>query len=176
MGLFDFFKKKDVQSYDPTHVQVSDIDLGFVFDYNLSTWTVEKTFEYDWGDENFSKEHKISDGKETYFLSISDADELEISLSSKIKFSSLDGEISTYIKLNEEPPSRISYKGETYIKDSGSPGYIKNGDSWEEMMSWDYYNVGEDKVLCIEQYGEDEFEASCGIIIKEYEISNILPA
>jgi len=177
MGLFDFFKKKDTPSFDITDIRVGDLNKGFVFDYNMSTWTVEKTFEYDWGDEYFSKDHKITNGKDTYYLSVSDDDgEVEMSLLSKIKFSSLDGDLHTYIKLNEEPPSRISYEGESYSMDSGSAGFIRNGDDWDEMMSWEYFNAKEDRVLCIEQFDENEFEASCGVVLKEYEISNILPA
>jgi hypothetical protein len=176
MGLFDFLKKKDSQEYDVTNIKLTDLKEGFVFEYDLSTWTVEKTFEYDWGDECFSKDHKITNGKDTFYLSISDDDEIEISLLSKIKMSAFEEDIPMYIKLNEEPPSRISLKGDTYSMDSGSAGYIKNAKQWDEMMSWEYFNSDGSKVLCIEQFDDNEFEASYGIVLKEYEISNILPA
>ncbi|MGB5988264.1 MAG: DUF4178 domain-containing protein [Marinifilaceae bacterium] len=178
MGLFDFFKKKDVAEYDVTNMKLTDLNEGFVFEYDLNTWTVEKTFEYDWGENFFTREHKINNGKDTFYLSVCEDDELEISLSKKIRMSSFEEDIPSYIKLNEEPPSRISLNGETYMMDSGSAGFIRDIDSedWEELMSWDYYNSKENKVLCIEQYDESEFEASCGIVLEEYEISNILPA
>ncbi|RLD43759.1 MAG: DUF4178 domain-containing protein, partial [Bacteroidetes bacterium] len=38
-----------------------------------------------------------------------------------------------------------------------------------------YYDEKEELYICIEQWDEKEFEASAGIIIKEFEISNILP-
>jgi hypothetical protein len=47
---------------------------------------------------------------------------------------------------------------------------------WEELMSWEYYDDDEKHILSISQWGERDFEAAAGIIIKEYEISNIIPA
>ncbi|MCH4896548.1 DUF4178 domain-containing protein [Marinilabiliaceae bacterium JC040] len=175
MGIFDFFKKKDVRRYDATDVRVVDMEEGYVFDYDLSTWTVSKTYIYDWGDNFFSKDHKITNGKDTYYLSVCDDDELEISLLTKVRISSFEVDIPHYIKENEEPPRRITYEGVDYTRESGEAGYINEGDDWEEMMSWTYYDIDNKRILCIEQFDEDEFEASYGKLIKEYEISNILP-
>ena len=59
MSIFDRFKKKE-KTYDVTNITVKDLDVNFVFDYDLTTWKVEETYEYDWGDNCFTKEHKIT--------------------------------------------------------------------------------------------------------------------
>lgn len=178
MGLLDFFKKKKEQDYDATNIRLTDLKRGYIFDYDLSTWKVDKSYDYDWGGNFFTVEHQISNGRDTLYLSISEDDELELSVSSKIKISSIEQDIPSCIKNNEEPPSKIVFKGESYSMESGSSGFIRTGDSddWQEMMSWDYYNNEGDKILCIEQFDDNEFEASYGVVAKEFEFSNILPA
>ena len=78
---------------------------------------------------------------------------------------------------NEKPPKKITLNGIKYFLDEKSPGYNKeiDQDNWTELISYDYLNNDEDKVLCIEQYDDESFEASVGIVIPEYYISNILP-
>ena len=44
-----------------------------------------------------------------------------------------------------------------------------------QLISYDYLDEEEEKTLCIEQYGEEEFEVTQGIIIDALAISNILP-
>ncbi|MEO1099612.1 MAG: hypothetical protein AAFX57_17950, partial [Bacteroidota bacterium] len=58
MGLFDFFKKKEKEpEYDVTNLKVSDLDHGFILEYDLKTWEVKEVYEYDWGNNNFSQEY-----------------------------------------------------------------------------------------------------------------------
>ena len=45
-----------------------------------------------------------------------------------------------------------------------------------EMISWDYYNEKGNFTISVEQWGERDFEASQGTMIKDYDITNILPA
>ena len=53
MGFFDkFFNKKEEPSYDSTNIRVQDLNVGFVFDYDMSTWEVQAAYEYDWGDNS----------------------------------------------------------------------------------------------------------------------------
>jgi hypothetical protein len=43
------------------------------------------------------------------------------------------------------------------------------------MIYWDYADASGEKLLAIEQWGEDEFEAAVGRSVQEYEFTNILP-
>lgn len=176
---FNFFKKKKEPDYDPINMQVADLHVGFIFEYDLKSWQVMEEYTYDWGDNYFSKEFKISSGSDILFLSVEEDDIVELSLQRKIKLSSIEGDIEREIIREKTPPSKIVYKGVDYYRDSESPGYFKqenSGKDWLEMISWNYYNEEEDRVLTIEQWDEREFEASHGKVIKEYEISNIMPA
>jgi len=178
MGIFDFFKKKEPH-YDSTNIQVKDLDVGFVFEYDLSTWEVEAIYEYDWGDNYFTREFKISNGSKTRFLAIEEDDELEISITQKVKIRALDEDLLDTLQRNQQPPKKITYEGVTYYLENEAPGYfhdIAKGDNWEEFRSWDFEDSEGEKILCIEQWDEQEFEASIGIMVKEFEISNILPA
>ncbi|UII26954.1 DUF4178 domain-containing protein [Fulvivirga maritima] len=181
MGLFDnFFKKKEKEPhYDSTDIRVQDLDVGFVFDYDLSTWEVNNIYEYDWGDNYFTREYKISNGEKSLFLSLEEDDELELSVSSKIKVRALGSEVVDKLMTEQKPPSEITYDGRTYYLEEESPGYfhdIGRSDDWEEFVSWDYEDDKGEYILTVEQWGEKEFEASAGKYIKEFEISNILPS
>ncbi len=177
MGIFDIFKKKGPH-YDSTNIQVKDLDVGFVFEYDLSTWEVQAIYEYDWGENYFTREFKISNGSVTRFLSLEEDDEIKLSVTQKIKIRVLDENLLETLQSKQEPPKKISYEGITYYMENHAPGYfhdIAKGDTWEEFRSWDFEDDNGEQILCIEQWDEMEFEASIGKNIKEFEISNILP-
>jgi hypothetical protein len=102
-----------------------------------------------------------------------------MSVSRKLKVRALGEDIPEEIVEKKRPPKKIEYKGTTYYLDKESPGYFsddpEDDDSWVEFMSWDYYDADEKLVACVEQWGEREFEASHGKVVKDYEITNILP-
>ncbi len=178
MGIFDIFKNKEPH-YDSTNIQVKDLDVGFVFEYDLETWEVQAIYEYDWGDDYFTREFKINNGSKTRFLSIEEDDELEISITKKIKIRALDENLTELLHDKQQPPKKITHEGVTYLLENEAPGYfhdIAKGDHWEEFRSWDFEDDEGLKILCIEQWDEKEFEASIGKKIKEFEISNILPS
>ncbi len=178
MGIFDFFNKKEPH-YDSTNIQVKDLDVGFVFEYDLSTWEVKAIYEYDWGDNYFTREFKIDNGSEVLFLSLEEDDELELSVSKKIKVRALGDNLLEVLQQKQEPPKTITYNNISYYLENSSPGYfhdIAKGDSWEEFHSWDFEDNEGLNILCIEQWDEMEFEASIGKNIKEFEIANILPS
>ncbi len=178
MGIFDIFKKKE-SAYDATDIRVFDLDKSFVFDYDLSTWIVTAVYEYDWGDNYFTKEYKIENDKETAFLNIDHDDELVISISQKERVVNIDENLPDIIFKNQSPPGKIEFKGKTFLLEGESPGYLNDWtndkDNWVEFISWDYIDKSGEYVLSIEQWEERKFEASFGKIIKEFEISNIYP-
>lgn len=180
MGLFDFFNKKEEKpSYDPTNLKITDLNKGFVFEYDLKNWLVEEAYEYDWGDNCYSREFKISDGAESLFLSVEDDDELYLSVSKKIKIRTIDEDLPETIEEKERPPKKIEYQGIKFYLEEESAGYFKNladpDSKGDQVISWEYYDEDEQYILTIEQWGEFDFEASFGTVIKEIEISGILP-
>lgn len=178
MGIFDKFKKKE-PLYDATDIRVIDLNKNFIFDYDLSTWIVKAVYEYDWGDNNFTKEFKIENDKETLFLNIDNDDELVISILKKEHVVNIDENLPDYIVKHEKPPNKIVFQEKTFMLEDESPGYFNDWtadkDNWVEFISWDYIDKSGEFVLSIEQWGERKFDATYGKIIKEFEISNIYP-
>ena len=73
-------KKEDPKPFSRTPL---DLDQGYIFEYDMQSWEVMAVYEYDWGDEDFSKEFKVSDGQNTYYLSVEEDDEIEMTWSKK---------------------------------------------------------------------------------------------
>lgn len=180
MGIFDLFKKKEkTPKYDVTNLKVTDLDQGFIFDYNMKSWQVVEVYQYDWGKNNFSKEYKIDSGDEMLFLEVENGAELNLTVMQNIKIQKLGDNIIDKTIKKERPPKKLQLDGITYHLDSDCAGYFnditKGNEDWEDLISWTYYDDG-DKIISISQWGEREFEASAGKSIKPFEISNIIPA
>lgn len=179
MGIFDLFKKKPEEPhYDPTNIKITDLEKGYLFDYDLETWTVKRMSEYDWGDNHFSREFLIESKGKTFYLSIDEEDTLEVILFEKIKYRKLGSFVTNYQKEHKRFPDQITYEGITYDFDEESAGYYRDvaSEDWEELISFDFVNDNDTKFLNIEQWDENDFEASVGIKLKPFEISNILPS
>ena len=180
MGIFDLFRKKaKAPKYDVTNLKVTDLDQGFIFDYNMKSWQVKEVYQYDWGNHNFSKEYKTDAGDEVMFLEIEEGAELSLSVMKSIKIQTLGNDIIDKTIKKNRPPKRLILDGTEYHLDTDSAGYFNNitkgAGEWEELISWTYYD-DTDKVISITQWGERDFEAAAGKLIKPFEISNIIPA
>jgi hypothetical protein len=178
MGIFDFFKKKEAERhFDPTNITIRDLGKGYIFEYAIETWTVTALFEYDWGDNYFTREVIIKNGATEKLLHIEDDGGVIVTLSEKVKLRKLGEDVCDYIDANEKPPKKITFDGVKYFLDEKSPGFSKeiDAENWEELISYDYLDEDEEKTLSIAQYGEEEFEVSKGVIINELAVSNILP-
>ncbi len=181
MGIFNIFgKKKEEPSYDPNNVTVHDLDFNFIIEYDLKSWKVEEVFEFDWGSNNFSKEYKINSGDEIAYLHVSDDGGLQLTLTKEIKIRKLDEDLVDTIVKTEKALNKLHWEGEKYFLDSESTGYSKDlsksTNDWEELISFEYYNDEETKIISITQWDERSFEAYAGIVISEFEISSIIPA
>lgn len=177
MGLFDFFKKKE-PGYDVTNMSVHDLDVGFVFDYELTAWEVKAVFEYDWGDNYFTKEFQVTDGSQIRYLGVEEDDELELSWMQKIKIQNIDKDLLDELIDRQKPPRKVVFNGIIYRMTDVSTGYFNSkskGDTWEEVRTWDFEDESGENLLCIEQWDDEDFEGSYGKSVKEFEISNILP-
>lgn len=180
MGLFDFFKKK-TPDYDVTNMSVHDLNVGFIFEYDLETWEIKEAYEYDWGANCFSREYKVTNGKDTKYLSVEEEDDLEMCWMEKIKLVNIDEQLQETLISEQKPPKKIQVNNIDFFYEEVSTGYFQNGlkrdeNSWEEYRCWDFEDKSGDHILSIEQWDDEVFEASVGKTVKAFEISNILPA
>lgn len=176
----NLFGKKEKAGSDPLNRSVRDLEQGYLFEYDLATWEVKAVYEYDWGGNFFTREYKVSNGRETRYLSVEEDDELELVLSEKLKLKSIRTDLAKSIMNEKEPPETLAYDGKVFHLDEESPGYFRelpseDEDDWEEFVAWDYYDESEQFSLTIEQWDHRSFEASYGKVLKEFEISEILP-
>lgn len=163
--------------YDSTNMRITDLEVGFLFDYDLKTWEVLEEYEYDWGDDYYTREFKVSDGTDHYFLEIEEDDELKLALYSKIPLLSIQENLASIITRDDEPPKSLTYKGVTLFRIEESLGYWRNvtTSNWSKFVSWDYASEDGKQLLTIERWGEEEYEASVGNSVNEYKFSNVLP-
>ena len=177
MGIFDIFKKKG-PDYDPADLKIDDLRPGFLFEYDLKSWVIREEYKYDWGDHYFTKEFKIDSGTDMAFLHIDNNDNLFITLTRKVRIRSIREDIPDKIKEKDRPPKKLEYQGKTFYLEGTNPGYYNqdpSSNNWAELISWDYYDKSGEHTIAIEQWGENEFEASYGDVVKDFEISNIIP-
>jgi hypothetical protein len=180
MGLFDIFKKKEEPSYDVTNLTVEDLAMKFILEYDMQSWQIKEEYEYDWGGHNFSKEYLLDNGTEKVYLGVENKGELQLSISKSIKIRDLGSDIIDRTVKDKTPPSQIAYEGKNYYLHTDCAGHCndktKGKDEWEALLSWEYYDDEEEQFIGITQWGEREFDAVAGKTIKEFEISNIIPA
>ncbi len=172
---FNFFKKKKLD-YDPTNMQITDLKKGFLVEYDLKTWEVTREYQYDWGDNFFTREVQLRCHDEIRYLHFEVDDELVLTLTRKIGVPELSPDVISHVAEKEVPPKTLEFEGRTYRRQSENPGYFQEAGKkdWQEFISWDY--KGKDgEVLSVEQWGEESFDAGAGKIVQDYEFSNILP-
>jgi len=178
--IWNPFKKKKESALDPLRdLTLSNLKVGYLVDYDLNTWEVTAHNRYDWGDGHFTDEWEIKSATETLYLEREEDDEIEWVLSKKTSIGALGPGIRAQLPefANDSPPAEISYQGKRYFLASEGAGlFLKDGkEPGIEFLCWDYVDEAEEEVITIEQWGEQEFEASIGRYVEEYQFSNILP-
>ncbi|MEP1096692.1 MAG: DUF4178 domain-containing protein [Cyclobacteriaceae bacterium] len=173
------FKKKKEPEYDVTNLSIKDLETGFIFDYDMKSWVVEESYEYDWGNNNFSREYKVNSGDEVAFLNVEDDGELNLSMVKAIKIRAVEEDLMDEIVKKKTPPKQIHYQKELYFLENDAAGYFRDSakktEDWEELLTWEYYNEEEDKLVCITQWDDHNIDASAGLVLNEHQVSEIIP-
>ena len=171
-----FFKKK--KGIDPLKdLTLAKLKVGYLVDYDMRTWEVTGYNRYDWGGGDYSEEWELKSGSDTRYLEKEEDDEIEWCLTKKVFIEAIDPALPEIIIKHEDPPKEIIYNGERYYMESTGAGYfLKDGKGLgEEFIRWDYLDETGKKVISIEQWGEEDFEAAVGEMVEEYQFTNILP-
>ena len=180
MGWKDWFgKKKEEPEIDPiADLTLSQMKKGYFVDYDMKTWQVEAVNLYDWGGNEKTFEFQLRCHDDTLYLELDADDEEEWSISRPIRLNQLGRDIRSQIRSAGEPPEEIVFEDTRYYLEEESDGrYFKDGKGpSDEFTQWEYWDDTEEKFVCIEQWDDNEFEASVGFSVEEYQFSNILPS
>jgi hypothetical protein len=179
MGWLDIFGKKEKKrGPDPLKdLTLPKIQVGYFVDFDMKTWEVTAYNQYTWGEGDISHEWQLKSHDDTLFLARESDDEDYWGISRPIPFARLGPDIRKHILDYQDPPDEIVFDGITYhLEEFGGGHFFKDGQGpGQEFLSWDYEDEEGEKYLSIEQWGEDDFEASVGEPVEEYQFSNILP-
>lgn len=178
MRIRDFFRDKKDEPLDPLKdLILSKLQPGFMVDYDMKTWQVTAHNKYDYGEGYTSEEWELTGAGEAWYLERYEDDKVEWSFCKKIPIGSIEDDIRKHIIETDDPPKKIEYQGESYYLDeSGAAYFLKDGkEPRQEFIFWTFIDEKENKFISIEQWGEQEFEASAGLYVEEYQFINILP-
>jgi len=178
MSWLDLFKKKKSPGPDPlTELTPANLQAGYILDYDLKTWKVDACHYYDWGSGDITYEWQLITHDDTVYLEREPDDEDFWSICRKIPISRLGSHIINHIKAHDDPPNTFEFENDTYhLEETGGGRFFKDSKGpGLELISWSFQTTDGKKFLTIEQWGEDEFEASVGRPVEAYQFSNILP-
>lgn len=176
MGIFDIFFKKDKKDgRDPLNITLSTMQSGDYVDFDMKTWLVKQTGHYEWNANDITKEWQLVSANDTIYLEMESGDESSWGVSKKINLARLGDHVRKAITDKGDPPETIIVDGiEYYLEISGGGYYYEHGKPLsQKLLKWDYSDDQGDKFISIEQWGENEFDASEGITAHEYQFSNI---
>ncbi len=165
------FGKKEEQPKQPKGI--TEIQVGDIVDYYMKSWEVQEEGEYDWGNNEISKEFKLNAGNEVLFLTIDEDDEVEISVFQKINWGVIEGNLRSSINQENEPPKKLVKDSVEYsLTETGMARYrnMTKGGGWSSFAYWDYEDETEDKIIGIESWDGD-FEIHAGEYVEPFEFS-----
>ena len=178
MGFFDKIKTRLGMDEEeaPPELVLKNLQKGWLLDYDLKTWEVQAYNVYDW-DGDLSHEWQLMSGDEVRYLELETDDTDDWSFNRKIAFGRLGSGVKKSIQETGDPPSELELDGETFYLEEVAGGHFKKDGQGQgqEVLRWSYENDPGNKYLGIEQWGENEFDASMGEPVEEYQFTNILP-
>lgn len=178
MNWNPFSKKKDEPELDPlADLTLSNLKPGYMVDYDLKTWKVTAQHYYDYEGDRVD-EWELSCADEVAYLEREEDDEVSWTLTRKVALSDIEGNLRSHLRENDDPPEEITCKGIVYFGESSDVGrFYQDGEGeGRELIVWDYVDDSEKKTLSIEQWGDDDYAASVGEVVEEYQFSSILPS
>lgn len=176
MNLRNWFGKKDDDEEVFRDYTLETMKVGYMVDYDLNTWEVIGCNTYDY-DGYLTAEWELRCGDDVRFLERSEEDgKVYWTLTRRIGINQIQEKVAEEIAREEDPPEEIHFGGDPFTAVESSGGIFREGDSEEgrEFVVWEYEG-GENRVLYISQWGEQDFSAYEGEYVEEYQFTDILP-
>ena len=178
MGIFDFLQtKKSDPALDVSRLQLTDMQKGYMFDYDMLTWQVMARNNYVYGQGETSIEWEIEHANDKRYLMHS-KNEDNYCLGKKISFREITPAVTASIIANDGPPSVVSYLGKKFHLEESGTGLFHphQQDKGQEFVYWELIDEEDSSFISIEQWDERDFTASYALWVERFQFSNILPS
>ncbi|GAB7079381.1 DUF4178 domain-containing protein [Megalodesulfovibrio paquesii] len=163
-----------------TDLTLKDLLPGDLVDHDLATWKVRAVNCYDFKDFR-TREWQLESGAGLRYLELEEDDEPYWSLSQTFPFQALGQaqceRVRASIRDSGDPPDTLTHEGRTYrLEDMAGGHYFKDCvGTAQPFLQWHYVADNGEGFLCIEQWGEDDFEACTGHEVHAWQFTNLLP-
>jgi len=183
--MFGWFKKKKEENqdeglhYDPSQMEITDLRKGYLVDFDLQTWQAIEEYEYDWGNEHFTYEFKLTSFDDACYLALDEnRGEITPVVCRPILVADLGTAVEEMLRYEQKPPEIIVYQAVTYKRLTEKIGHFRNIDSvnWFEYIVWEFADDTRKRRLYIEQWDEEAFDVYIGVIKEKFAFTNILPS
>jgi hypothetical protein len=160
---------------------------GFLVDFDLKTWQVTATKEYDYeGDQ--AVEWELHAEGEVRFLERSEDDgRVELTFTRSVSIRDFDEDVMGTILDQDDPPEVVHLSGREYTAIESATGTQREADKEEtededtdtdngrDFVSWTYESEDGHVVFAL-RWGDRDFSAYEGVYVEEYQFTDILPA
>lgn len=168
----------------PIQVEPKNLRRGYIFDYDMKTWTVKDMkliYHLDEGSgaHPLEKDVIVENGLEQYNLRFErDGTSSWIPFSRKINPYTLDAAMDQYRQSGEVLlPSVLDYQDEKFFRERTDKGYYitPEDNSYQHLITTRYFNENKTKTLRIDLLNKRDWLCWAGTLVPANRFTNLLP-
>lgn len=156
-------------------LEVKDLQVGYILDYDLKSWEVTDVAVYTWDNGVKDYEYTLFDGTEKLYLNYEVVD-AKLSIYREGKINEIWPEGKVKMRTNKDLINdEVKYKGDTYYFLAEAAAKVKNSSESYFLQNWIFENAAETELISFNLYDDRSMDAYLGMRIPDHAISNILP-
>jgi len=172
------------KKYDPTNIQLNDLQTNFLLDYNLQNWSVFQVAIDYWQEGNLAntitKRAVLKGPENTAHLTIDNHKVTEdYPLAKVVNIYTIDKNIDEYIEDRKlKTPATLNYHGEVYYREPINEGLRINpiNKTYQSIESADYLNEARTKIIQLQLTDGVDLDAFVGEMVMRRKFGNIIPS
>ena len=170
-----FKKNKACSEPEFQEIELHCLSIGDLFDFDLTTWEVISSSQSDY-DGHIESEWEVRGGVDRRTLvAIPDGGEWNYQWLEEKDLSELGlNHVMKELKSEKDPEENLHIEGLNYVGYEAGGGIYNGGNEEKPFLYWSY-ETEQNHVLNIIQWGDNEFSATIGMRVEEFQFSNILP-
>lgn len=167
----------NTSSYDPLNIQLKDVSIGFIFDYDLKTWQVASGNEFKIRDI-LLRLFNITDGKDykTVFYNVSSNQAFEAEI---FDIRRINSEFQKKVLDENQTPKELIKNELIYSLEKEEQGNIRdlqsNAHDWNLALIRVYQHYQSMQSIYVVQKNMNEFMSFALKLINANDFTNILP-